>query len=326
VDGNTHSGRHIQKDVRTTSVSSLLPGDSPRLAGEDDAHIAWLAETQATLPPILVDQRSMRVIDGMHRLRAALLKGQETIDVEFFDGNADDAFLRAVEANVKHGLPLSLGDRQAAAARVIASHPHMSDRAIAESTGLAAKSVAAIRRSEAGPAPQLGTRLGKDGRMRPLDCSEGRRRAAQLFIERPQASLREIARHSGISPGTARDVRRRLELGVDPVLNPEGKSARTGGSADRDAGSRDQRARPASAAILDKLMRNPSLRHSEKGRRLLRWLQSNALEPQERSQIIDGIPPHCMDLVAQIAHQYSGMWQEFAQDLTQLPHASAPTD
>jgi hypothetical protein len=58
-----------------------------------------------SLPPLLVDRRSMRVIDGMHRLMAALLKKRETIDVEFFDGSYADAFLLAVEANVAHGLP-----------------------------------------------------------------------------------------------------------------------------------------------------------------------------------------------------------------------------
>ena len=44
-------------------------------------HIARLAEAETRLPPILVDRRTMRVIDGMRRLIAASLKGQETIDV-----------------------------------------------------------------------------------------------------------------------------------------------------------------------------------------------------------------------------------------------------
>jgi hypothetical protein len=52
-----------------------------------------------------------------HRLRAAVANGQEAVDVRYFDGSAADAFLRAVEANVKHGLPLSLADRRAAAQR-----------------------------------------------------------------------------------------------------------------------------------------------------------------------------------------------------------------
>ena len=61
---------------------------SPRACereGEAKAHIARLAEAETPLPPVLVDRRSMRVIDGMHRLMAALSKGRETIDVQFFE-------------------------------------------------------------------------------------------------------------------------------------------------------------------------------------------------------------------------------------------------
>ena len=133
--------------VVAVPVLSLRPSDSPRLNGEDKAHIARLAETETPLPPILVDRRTMRVIDGMHRLMAASLQGRETIDVIFFDGSEADVFLRAVQENIAHGLPLSQADRRAAAERIIASHPHMSDRAIGHSAGLAAKTVAAIRKS-----------------------------------------------------------------------------------------------------------------------------------------------------------------------------------
>jgi transposase-like protein len=197
----------------------------------------------------------------------------------------------------------------------------MSDRAIAESAGLAAKSVASIRRRETDAAPELNARLGKDGKVRPLDSSEGRRRAAQLLTDQPQASLREVAKQAGISPGTVRDVRRRLERGMDPILNLRNDKGHTdNGSDNHGAIRKGQRTirmeRLASASILEKLMRDPSLRHSERGRQLLRLLQSNAIQPQERSKIIDSIPLHCADLVAQIAREYAGMWQEFAQDLS----------
>jgi ParB-like chromosome segregation protein Spo0J len=218
------------REVVAVPVSSLLPGETPRLGGEDKAHVALLAEAETPLPPILVDRRSMRVIDGMHRLPAASSKGRETIDVEFFDGSAADAFLCSVEANVTHGFPLSQADRRAAAARIIASHPHMSDRAIAESVGLAAKTVAAIRRSTDAP-PEMNARVGRDGRVRPLDGVAGRRRAADLLAEHPGASLREIARGAGVSPTTARDVRRRLERGEEPSLGRPRAAEACGSSA-----------------------------------------------------------------------------------------------
>jgi hypothetical protein len=62
--------------VVAVPVLSLRPADSPRLNGEDKAHIARLAEMDTPLPPILVDRRTMRVIDGMHRLMAASLLGR----------------------------------------------------------------------------------------------------------------------------------------------------------------------------------------------------------------------------------------------------------
>src|SRR5215469_3704588 len=131
--------------ITIVPLGDLRPGDSPRLEGTDEEHATRLAETEEALPPILVDRKSMRIIDGAHRFMAASLRGQESIEVEFFDGSDADAFLRAVEANVQHGLPLTRADRWAAAARIVASQSHMSDRAIAEATGLSARRVASIR-------------------------------------------------------------------------------------------------------------------------------------------------------------------------------------
>jgi ParB-like chromosome segregation protein Spo0J len=310
-----------RREIVTVPILSVRPGESPRLEGEDKAHIARLAETETSLPPILVDRRGMRVIDGMHRLMAASLNGQETITIEFFDGNAADAFLRAVEANVTNGLPLSRADRRAAAVRIIASHPHMSDRAIAESAGLSAKTVAAMRCRSTDAVPQLNARVGRDGKVRPLNNVEGRQRAAALMAKHPTASLREVARGAGISPATVRDVRLRLERGQEPV--PARSDA---------AGARHNSAGPNGTAtpkprgtarviplvpthVLEKLQRDPSLRYNEKGRRLLWWLRQNAVGAQEWSALIATVPPHRATVVAHLARQYSQMWLEVAQEL-----------
>ncbi len=291
-------------------ILGLHPGDSPRLEGEDKAHIARLAETDARLPPILVDRRSMRVIDGMHRLIAASLNGQEMIAVEFFDGNPADAFLRAVEANVTHGLPLSQADRRAAAARIIVSHPFMSDRAIGEMAGLSAKTVASVRRDSA-DAVHLNARVGRDGRVRPLSSVEGRLRAAALMAEHPQASLREVARGAGVSPATARDVRKRLERGEEPAtgLSGAGHDVATAGRGTRPV------VQAAPEFLLEKLLRDPSLRHNEKGRWLLRLLQLNAVGEQEWSTVVSVIPAHSAALVLQLAREYAHMWLNVAREL-----------
>ncbi len=302
-------GEVPDRKIVKVPLLALRPGESPRLGGEDRTHIAWLAETEGPLPPILVDRRSMRVIDGMHRLMAASLKGRDTIDVEFFDGREADAFLRAVEANVTHGLPLSQADRRAAAARIIGSHPHMSDRAIGESTGLAAKTVAAIRRRSTDAVSQLNARVGRDGRVRPLSGAEGRRRAAELLAEHPRATLREVARAAGVSPATAGDVRKRLERGDEPGPATSGGVGRVGSPARREA------AQVAPAIVLEKLLRDPSLRHNEQGRLLLRLLQHNAIGAQDRRGLIAAVPSHCAASVAQLALHYAQMWQSFAHDL-----------
>lgn len=292
-------------------VAALHPADSPRLAGVDKAYVERLAEIETPLPPILVDRRTMRVVDGMHRLLAALTRGQETIEVEYFDGSPEDAFLRSVELNVRHGLPLSQADRRAAAARIIDSHPQLSDRAVGYSVGLAARAVAAIRRRKPEPEAQPDARIGRDGRVRPLNSAQGRARAAAILLEHPEASLREVARRAGISPTTVRDVRNRLALGEEPV--PQHVSA-----ADRAADELSRKlATPLQLdrAALEKLLRDPSLRYNDNGRELLHLLQVNAAAVHDVSNVAAAVPPHCAPSVVQLALQYGRMWFGLAQEL-----------
>jgi ParB-like chromosome segregation protein Spo0J len=311
--------------VETVPIMSLRPADSPRLNGEDKAHIARLAETETALPPILVDRRTLRVIDGMHRLMAASIRGRVSIDVVFFDGSEADVFLRAVEENVTHGLPLSQADRRAAAGRIIASHPHMSDRAIGRAAGLAAKTVAAIRKRSSEDAPQSNTRVGRDGKVRPLDSSEGRRQAAELIAQQPGASLRDVARAAGISPATVLDVRKRLERGDPPV--PEKPAAN--GSAAKGTGTgcvddaaaavfqprRRSQAALDPAATVEKLLRDPSLRGNDQGKGMLRLLHGNAASAKQLPDMAAAVPPHCVGVILGLARLYAKLWQDFAQEL-----------
>ncbi|MFD7667188.1 transcriptional regulator [Streptomyces sp. NPDC059788] len=291
--------------------------------------MARLAELDTPLPPLLVDARTMRVIDGMHRLLAAAVRGQEVIDVEFFDGTGEEAFLRAVQANVRHGLPLSQEDRRSAVERIIRSHPQMSDRAIAHASGLNAKSVAVLRRKLAGAAPQPKARIGRDGRVHPLSNVEGRERAAALIAENPQASLREVARLAGISPATVSDVRKRLASGELPVPARKADTSDTGNNQERPAPSaldalldigkpdgQDARAELSDPrARLEKLLRDPSLRLKEDGRQLLRLLSRTADAKPGMHKLAAAVPSHCTETVAVLAKEYATMWLEFAQGL-----------
>jgi hypothetical protein len=58
----------------------------------------------------------------MHRLRAATRTGRKEIEVEFFEGSEEKGFIQAVKANIVHGLPLTLADRRAGAARILFTH------------------------------------------------------------------------------------------------------------------------------------------------------------------------------------------------------------
>ncbi|WP_245607050.1 ParB/RepB/Spo0J family partition protein [Pseudonocardia spinosispora] len=306
-------------------ISALVRGDSPRSSGEDATHVARLAELDDQLPPILVDRRSMRVIDGMHRLAAAALRGHSTIEVEFFEGSADEAFLRSVEANVSHGLPLSREDRRTAAVRIVASHPHLSDRAIARASGLSAKSVAAIRQRTAGTASTLTSRVGRDGKVRPVNNADGRRRAAELIVRHPEASLREVAREAGISPATVLDVRKRLASGDLPVPAPassptgadEGHQSSTATIQQlrRQSLNRPRPATPEPAAQLESLLRDPSLRMREDGRKLLRLLQHVAVGPQDVPGLASAVPSHCSEMVADLVRQHVAAWLKFTREL-----------
>jgi ParB-like chromosome segregation protein Spo0J len=268
----------------------------------------------------------MRVIDGMHRLKAALMRGNETIEARFFDGPEDAAFLLAVRENITHGLPLSTDDREVAAARILADQPQWSDRAVAAASGLSAKNVAAIRARSTESVPQLNARLGRDGRVRPVDGAEGRLRASEIINRRPDLSLREIAREAGISVATAKDVRERLRQGRDPlpsrqrsanprpvdesrdrpVSRPPAPSVRAAGNA-ADAGEWPQ--------TRKKLCKDPALKYSASGRSFVQWFDAHTVDAVEWKAVIDAVPAHWRDEIAALARLYAERWLEIARTL-----------
>jgi hypothetical protein len=143
----------------------------------------------------------MRVIDGMHRLMAASLPGRETIDVTFFDGSEANVFLRAFQETVAHGLPLS---RQIVVPRPTGSSHRIRTCPTGDrpGSGLGGEAMAANRKRSTGGAPQSNARVGRDGKIRPLDSAQRRRRAAEILTKQLDASLRGVARAAGISPAT----------------------------------------------------------------------------------------------------------------------------
>ncbi|SER72232.1 hypothetical protein SAMN05216188_114156 [Lentzea xinjiangensis] len=279
-------------------IASLVLSGSPRRSGVDEEHVRTLASTDDPLPAITVHRSTMRVLDGAHRVHAALLRGETHIDVVFYDGNEADAFVLAVKSNVRHGLPLSAEDRIRAAERIIASHPDWSDRGIASVSGLAAKTVAAVRQRVSPEGRR--SRTGRDGKVRPINSADGRRRASRLISENPGMSLREIAESAGIAPATARDVRERMRAGEDPVPPQQRRRAAVP---------------PVTPPDLRSLRRDPSLRFSEAGRVILRLMDTHTITADGWQQLADSVPSHCADAVADLARLSAEALQGFAHQV-----------
>ncbi|MFF0792379.1 nuclease [Streptomyces spiralis] len=349
--------RNFEKlPAREVPIAALSCGVFLRQGGTDAAHVRLLVDAAeaAELPPILVQVDGCRVIDGLHRLEAARLMGEAGIRARFLDCSNSEALVIAMKANGSHGLPLSKADRVAGARQVLGSHPDWSDRAIAGITGLSAKTIASLRDRSAIATPLGGKRIGQDGRRRPVDAGEGRRRAAEYIAAHPDAPLRQVARATDVSLGTVHDVSARLRRGEGPERNgrrthaarpphmrpvpsvppPDDLTADTDAAADgvgrvplRVAASAEvppaapQRRNhtdtpPTWAAVAAKMATDPAIRYTAGGREFLRWMQSHATEPGEDwRRLVDAVPPHWLGVVAPIAEHIGKEWCLLAERL-----------
>ncbi|MFD7341478.1 ParB and winged helix-turn-helix domain-containing protein [Streptomyces violascens] len=308
------SGREVLPPLTPVAhvpISGLTTGNSPRSSGIDTERCRELAESGGEFPPIVVHRETMRVVDGAHRLRAAELRGDDVIAVRFFNGHARDAYVLSVEANTRHGLPLSRTERTTAAIRIIDSHPQWSDRAIGQVAGLSAHAIAALRKRSRERAAQSNSRIGRDGRVRPVSSAEGRRMAGKLMASDPKASLRQIADRVGLSPATVLDVRRRLDRGDDPV--PAGR--RTRAKPATPTAPQERASQDSLDVLLHNLAKDPALRFTDAGRLLLRWLHRQAVGAEEQVKLLDEVPAHCAVPVAFFVRRYAERWLEVAEQL-----------
>ncbi|PPA38224.1 transcriptional regulator [Streptomyces griseus] len=338
--------RAVERSRRVVRIDELIPADSPRLNGIDRSHVQRLATVYASLPPVLVHRPTMRVVDGMHRIGAARLKGLDTVEVTFFEGAEEQVFLRSVAANITNGLPLSVADRKTAAARILASHPTLSDRAVAAHVGLDAKTVAGVRTCSAAGSPLLNMRTGADGRVHPLDRTAERLHAAALLTQDPGLPLRSVVEQTGLSLGTAHDVRRRLLRGEDPVPQNRQSAMLEPGLAPQKKATAKPPVGPAARPVpkvqpavagrppvsprsrapleaLRKLSNDPSLRHSDQGRELMRWLHNRFVVDEAWRRRADAVPAHCVDSMAELAQHCSDAWHRFAEEMVRRRHSAA---
>jgi transposase-like protein len=201
----------------------------------------------------------------------------------------------------------------------VRSYPHWSDRSIGLIAGVSNKTVGKLRCATEEVA-QLTPRLGRDGKTRPVSPTAGRRRAAEFLSRNPRASLREIARESGVSVTTARDVRRRVEEGESPL--PTGRSGRAAAAPTDVSGSgRHEPSRSAASEapavrgpyLLQRLRNDPSVRSSERGRTLLRLLSTVVVAISACNEFAEAMPIHCSGTIAEIARKNARAWQEIAE-------------
>jgi ParB-like chromosome segregation protein Spo0J len=320
-------------------VDSVIPGFHLRQSGTDVAHVRMLADAAGSvrLPPVLVQRHTSRIIDGMHRIEAARLRGERTISARLIDCADAEALILAIKSNTLHGLPLSRADRIASAKRVLAMHPDWSDRAVAGVAGLSAKSVVSLRNGPTGDAQFSGKRLGRDGKRRPATTGEGRQRAAEYIKAHPEASLRRVARETDVSVGTVHNVRDRLRRGL---YSEPAEAARPGS---RTVASGQQTGAVAAqlpspqvipvradarnvqqltwSAVSAKLTSDPSLRYTEGGRAFLQWMAMHSMRADDWREFVDAIPQRWLRDVSLIAAGMSEEWRLFAE---QLRYRQAP--
>jgi ParB-like nuclease domain len=278
------------------AVDLLVAGDTLRLNGVDKDHVQVLAQL-GQFPPLLVHRGSMRVIDGMHRLSAAKLLGWATIDVRFFEGDTEEAFVEAVRANSAHGLPLTLADRTAAATRIVRAHPEWSDRMIAGLVGLSPKTVGVVRRRLTEELPQSTARIGRDGRVRRMParavaCETVRVPGGEMAEDGvPSSAAVEPDRPAQATPLSAKKPRKERPI-------PE---------------SRQEADAERCRTTLLALCQDPSLRMTETGRFLLRLLELHLARARQWEQLLANVPPHRADLVADLAGECAKTWLDFAE-------------
>lgn len=295
----TTAGQPVELVLADLGTQALV-----RMRPLDMGHVAALAEVPQRWPAIVVARRSMRVLDGLHRVAAARRLGMKTIAATLFEGDENEAFVLAVRSNSDQGLPLSLPERTRAARQMLGFSPQRSDRAIGEICGLDHKTVSRLR-SEAPPSggdPHLDARVGRDQRSRPVDVASLRSRIAAAVSETPNHSLRQIAHRVGTSPETVRDVRARLARGESPI--PLGA---------RPVARNTPSPRPHRAA-LPKWATDSACR-AEPGRaEFASWFDAGA-RSIDWPRFVDVVPLSRAYSIADQARTYAEAWRSFAEAL-----------
>ena len=293
-------------------IADLVLGPSLRERGIDPAHVAALAEVAESWPPIVVNSADRGVIDGQHRVAAAKQLGLRDVRVTWFDGSHEQSYLEFVRSNVKHGLPLTLAERRRAARHFVCSCPDLSDRGIAAVCGLSPRTVARLR--EEASVDKLRThasrhdqrRVGRDGRVRPIDPKATRGRIAEELGRQPDASLRTIAAAVGASPETVRSVRNELR--------GNGSSTRPGAAAEPEAAAKvlGLLSRPVGSHVGVTCRDDRAFTDREDGPEFVEWFGATSVEQGDLWRYAETVPLSRVYEIADEARRRAEFWSGFA--------------
>ncbi|MGA3220833.1 MAG: ParB N-terminal domain-containing protein [Acidimicrobiales bacterium] len=294
-NGQTRTGVHLLR------VADLSVGYSPRQPTVDDDHVTLLGEVIDRLPPIVVDERTMTVIDGVHRLEAARRAGRAEIRALLFSGDGTEALVIAIQANVRHGKPLSRAERQAAACALLRRSPDRSDRWVGEICGLSHSTVARLR--QAAEIADRDVRTGRDGRRRPVDPSPGHTAVAKALGAGPATSIRQAAEIAGVAASTAQRVAAGLR--ERPKSSPGGALPLA----------------PGPAPGPQEPGEDPVPRSSPGRAETASWLERTAVGPKDFGTYLEDIPLGRVYEVADECRQRARTWSEMADALEKLARA-----
>lgn len=106
---------HAETRAVRIPIDRIFPDEryQPRMKGLVDEHVRLLLSSDpVTWPPLVVtpEKGGCAIIDGFHRYEAAKRLGLKELACEI---KPSAGYPEAFEANLKHGLPLSLNDRKA---------------------------------------------------------------------------------------------------------------------------------------------------------------------------------------------------------------------
>jgi hypothetical protein len=182
--------------------------------------------------------------------------------------------------------------------RILTDRPASSDRWIADVCALSAKTVAHLRAEAAASSglPPLDTRIGRDGKVRPLRAGQARQKVLDALAQNPAGSLRTIAAAAGASPETVRIVR--LELAGSNGLRRTRPSPQQIGILD-EAGASPPSCQP-------NFLSDNALRQT----RFVEWLANKAID--DWRELVDSVPVSRVYLVADEARRQAAQWRQFA--------------